>query len=492
MKTVTINKINYSIASVVEKLLNVPSSTLVNTFKKANVVFSRDVRVRALKEALIPHFDRIIKERKLLSDELAGRLSYYPLYGEFNYQIKLGYLSYDESIAYLTSLFTYCIEDLQNKGATFDFLNPIISSQAEKHEENFIEEYDKNLNPLFVDKKEDKRFDNIDYVNVRPLLASSYLNSELRSLATKYGVNIPKRLKKEELINKIIASLSEDKKDTEGLKEKLSSSSLVMIERFAKENNLKLSSELKKEDTIELLINHLNISPEDLTRDITKESYTFSKEEKKQFVTPSSISDSVLEEKEVVVTKVETKEENKTHEFTNISPSVVSITHNVDLKNFIINPTDINAVHDVKIIRLDPTYQIAPLSYDNGKLSSIKQRIEDLQELVFLTSSAPVVNQIASSEPQVVKEVVQEEEVKPKVRHRVPIEFRIFFEVIYTILLVIMLIAIVLVIYVFVTQIWPSDFSNIIDGLINKIVIREGKGAMEIIREFVRTYLHIG
>ena len=89
---------------------------------------------------------------------------------------------------------------------------------------------------------------------LRPVLYKSSTLTEIRDFGSKYGVNVPRRLKKNELAQIIINELKASGKLTEELENKVNAMSVIVMQRFAIDNDIKASTELKKEEIIEYIL----------------------------------------------------------------------------------------------------------------------------------------------------------------------------------------------------------------------------------------------
>ena len=84
------------------------------------------------------------------------------------------------------------------------------------------------------------------YKKIRPVLYKSSTLVEIRELGSKYGVEVPKRLKKNQLADIIIAELKDRGLHTDAEEAKVRSMSILVLQRYAIDNDIKASTELKK------------------------------------------------------------------------------------------------------------------------------------------------------------------------------------------------------------------------------------------------------
>src|SRR5690606_6698676 len=71
-----------------------------------------------------------------------------------------------------------------------------------------------------------------------------------------YNAPIPKRLKKNEMLEIILDKLKERNALTSDLDKKLKTQNIILLERFAKDHDIKVSTELKKEEIIEFILSN--------------------------------------------------------------------------------------------------------------------------------------------------------------------------------------------------------------------------------------------
>src|SRR5690606_13711870 len=90
----------------------------------------------------------------------------------------------------------------------------------------------------------------------RPVLYKASTLTELRTIGEKYNAPIPKRLKKNEMLDIILKKLQERGELTKELEEKLRNQNIILLERYAKDHDIKVSTELKKEEIIEFILSN--------------------------------------------------------------------------------------------------------------------------------------------------------------------------------------------------------------------------------------------
>src|SRR5690606_32013147 len=98
--------------------------------------------------------------------------------------------------------------------------------------------------------------DGVTQEQFRPVVYKATTLTELRAIGKKYNAPIPKRLKKSEMLDIILGKLKERDELTPALESKLKSQNIILLERFAKDHDIKVSTELKKEEIIEFILSN--------------------------------------------------------------------------------------------------------------------------------------------------------------------------------------------------------------------------------------------
>ncbi|KFZ27130.1 MAG: hypothetical protein KQ78_00589 [Candidatus Izimaplasma bacterium HR2] len=93
-------------------------------------------------------------------------------------------------------------------------------------------------------------FDGSELEEAKEVLTSATTLTEIRDLGKRYGVEIPRRINKKQLIDIVALKLNFD----EEKKQEISKKSILEIERYAKRRKVNVSIELKKNDMIEYII----------------------------------------------------------------------------------------------------------------------------------------------------------------------------------------------------------------------------------------------
>ena len=248
---------DYLIDDVVDKLIYLPSDQVVTFFNTIGLNIPRLIRIDVLKNVLREPVKELRNEKVTLADEINYRLLWFNRFTEFQLESLLDFFKSNTlNELYLRELWKELINYLVLKQVNDDdILNLILTAkQMPKTLPSDILAYNLELKSIFFDEKGE--IDGVKPEDFRPILFRSSTLVELRTLGLKYGVNVPRRLKKEELSSIILDNLSERDELTPELEAEIAKMSIVQIQRFAKNNDIKASIELKKEEIIEYILSN--------------------------------------------------------------------------------------------------------------------------------------------------------------------------------------------------------------------------------------------
>ena len=255
---IVINGKEHSVKDVVERLAFLPSEEFSSFLKGIGLTIPKKLKIAVLKEVLHTPVSKTIAERANLADELGYRLSWFLRYSEYQLENLLKYYnSVSLNKHYLEELWLELLTYMMDKKvADTDFSKLVeVSEKYNQMSQECILEYNLALKDSFYD--EPNEIDGLSQNDFRPVLYKSSTLVELRELGKKYDVDVPRRLKKDQLADIIVGELQGRE---EGLSEeeeaRIRKMSIVLMQRFAKDNNVKASIELKKEEIIEYILSH--------------------------------------------------------------------------------------------------------------------------------------------------------------------------------------------------------------------------------------------
>jgi hypothetical protein len=293
--TIVINNQSYVMKDLVSKLANLPSSEFSNFLKNIGLTVPKKLKMAVLKRILKEPVSKTIEERAKLADELGYRLSWFSRFSEYQLENLLKfYKSVSLNKAYLETLWLELFNYMMEKKVSDVDLHKLVllSNNYKSLSDEDILSYNLALKDSFYDEKNE--IDGLSPDEFRPVLYKSSTLVEIRELGLKYDVNVPKRLKKEQLADIIIAELKERGPVSEEKEAEIRKMSIVIMQRFAKDNDIKASIELKKDEVIEYIL--ANASQ-------TKEMYFLPSDSTvyMQELEPEVVLDSVIVEEEPVV-----------------------------------------------------------------------------------------------------------------------------------------------------------------------------------------------
>lgn len=238
-----------TVSELISSLANIDSKYIKELFQDFHV--PKFYRVKLLKNILDDESQKFKVRDYNILNEFGFKLTWYKDFTEnqlFDLLIKL-----DDGKG---DLIRYYKEDLWLLLIQLNYLDKpkIYELYLESKElyENLedLDDYNKNINTMFKDYK--NYIDGISTAVFQNTAMFSLTINELRKIADKLNVDLPKRIKKKELIDYIYNETKE--KSIEEL-EKLS---IVQLHRYAHERNLKISTGLKKEEIIDFIVKKYN------------------------------------------------------------------------------------------------------------------------------------------------------------------------------------------------------------------------------------------
>jgi len=261
---VTLNGKEMSVEEAARKFSKISSANIVEIFSQSKKLLPRQARMVVLR-SLLDEQVRILKFKNLnLSDETNYRLNWYRNFSETQLLNLFAMLDEDGSLAEMYKedlwlMFLHVSNSLGVSDKALDELFANIDSAKISNRDDFIA-YNETIGALFYD--EPGQFDGIPFDTFRESLSNSSTLVELRQIANIHNINVPRRIKKEELINIIFQALEDQGKLTDDIKETLPEKSVIQLQRFAKDNDIKASVELKKDEIIDYILKNLEFDQE--------------------------------------------------------------------------------------------------------------------------------------------------------------------------------------------------------------------------------------
>ncbi|VEU82573.1 hypothetical protein [Acholeplasma hippikon] len=305
----------YQIGDLVGKLIYIPGNHLANYLQDIGLNIPRKLRMGVLKNVLRQSVEKTIEERKSLADEMGYRLTWFSRYTDSQLVNLLEwYKSPSLSRKYLEEFWVVLLGHLVEKGVSENDLLYLFE-EATKAETTHVLPQSKQFNQQIEDVLYDEKgeIDGVTQDAFRPVTYKASTLTELRAIDDKFDAPIPKRLKKQEVLDIILVKLRERGQLTRELEDKLSGQNILLLERYAKDNDIKVSTELKKEEIIEYILSNAKETKEAYFVPASSAVYEKQVDEVEESFTSevtSNLEETVQEEKMEEV-KEETKEEVK-------------------------------------------------------------------------------------------------------------------------------------------------------------------------------------
>lgn len=258
---IIINNKKMRVGELITNLKSLPSSEVRDFFIKQKKMIPRNIRCEVLRKVIA---DKINSDKKLVStltDEMNYRLNWYSKFSEYQLENYIDFFKNPEFTDYYKEELWLAIvcrhDDLKIDDITIFTLNQkSINFRIESDVNEEFMEYNRTMDCIFYD--EPGCLDNLKLSDFRENLIQSSTLVELREIGSKYGIDVPRRIKKNELMDIILDELKAKNALTPELEEKIPKMSVVALQRLAKDNGIKASIELKKEDIIEYIIKSIN------------------------------------------------------------------------------------------------------------------------------------------------------------------------------------------------------------------------------------------
>jgi len=255
---VTVGSKEYKIDELLKTIIYLPADQIKTFFIEIGLKIPRELRMFVLRETLRSKVIETRKSRLTLADELNYRLSWFTEFTETQLENLLVFFD-DHTIerSFLEDFWTDIISYLIEKEVAPKHLKKLLDDSITYVKKNGLElpsmkTFNREIKNMFFDSF--GRIDGLAPAKFRPVLYKSSTLSEVRDLGTKYDVAVPRRLKKTELADIIIKELKDRGQYTEKLEGEIRSMSVIVMQRFAIDHDIKASTELKKEEIIEYIL----------------------------------------------------------------------------------------------------------------------------------------------------------------------------------------------------------------------------------------------
>lgn len=252
------------IEELVGALILYPADKVVRFFELIGLTVPRKLRMASLRRELDPFVTSKKIVQQTLSDEVNYRLSWYDHFSESQLiNLVPQFKDVDLDRKARETLWVNLLSYLFDKQVPENELMGLVKAAKEHAKTAQLEAfvaYSDKLNAIFFD--EANQIDGLTPEVFRPVLFKSSTLVELREIGKKFGVDVPRRLKKSELVDIIVKELKNQDKYTKELETKVNGLAVIQLQRFAIEYNIKASIELKKEEIIEYILSNASETKE--------------------------------------------------------------------------------------------------------------------------------------------------------------------------------------------------------------------------------------
>ena len=304
---INLSKNSYLVSDIVKSLTQLDAIDFVSFMTSLKLNIPRTLRIEVSKALLTSYVEETKDDRETLADEFSYRLRWFSEFSDQQYVNLLGYYNNKKlNQAYVEDLMLHVLSYLVDSGVSEAHILELHETGLSKNLRSYedIKSYNQVLDSIFFD--EPNSIDGLSLERVRYIFFKGSTLTELREIGLKYGVDVPKRLKKAELLESVYEELKSRNEYNKQIADELSKKTVIAIQRYAQDNKIKVSSELKKEQVIEYILEHANQTRETYFKPETNPySFVFEDEDNVSKSVETKKKDTLV----VVETPVEVKEE---------------------------------------------------------------------------------------------------------------------------------------------------------------------------------------
>jgi len=383
--SVTVGTKDYKIDELLKTIIYLPADQIKTFFIEIGLKVPRELRMFVLRETLREKVIETRKSRLTLADELNYRLSWYTEFTETQLENLLVFFE-DPKIEreFLEDFWTDLISYLVEKAVSPRHLKTLLDDSitfVKKHglELPDMKTYNRDLSEIFFDSF--GRIDGLAPAKFRPVLFKSSTLSEIRDLGAKYEVDVPRRLKKTELADIIIKELKDRGQHTDKLEGEIRGMSVLVMQRFAIDHDIKASTELKKEEIIEYILANAKEtketyfvpeSPADYDKEVEEVA-----EHLEEVQEPEPIYDEIIEEEQINIPVAETIVEEE---------QVEEVVEEEQIEDEPVEEEEpVEEKKPVKPIEQKPQVQVVQSSFDMSELVNEIKKLRETFEVALLS-----------------------------------------------------------------------------------------------------------
>ncbi len=238
------------ISKLVQGFTVIPSDEIVKYLKNKEIYLPNYLHKALIRKNIAPIIANAESSDKF-SDEMKHRLKWFDKFTIFQleklaagYQLKINVDEYKKDF---WDIIVRNRTELGINNLEFVKLQNLTMKYSRQPQETY-EELKRNFDEVYFEPV--GYFDGTEMEEAKEVLSNATTLTEIRDLGRMYGVEIPRRINKKQLIDIVSIKLGFD----DAKREEISKKSILEIERYAKRRKVNVSIELKKSDMIEYII----------------------------------------------------------------------------------------------------------------------------------------------------------------------------------------------------------------------------------------------
>ena len=256
-----------SINELAENLVSVPGDEIVNLLDELDINLPRSIRFSALQQVLFPvlehEYNELLKAdskgegpERLEESRRKTRLRWIDSFSETQFENELfGFNDREIDRKYLFNFWQGLIKYLIKEGVPRQTLATHFEKFYRKYHNNQglppVRLFNKTLDPYLYD--EDGTFDGLFRSLFAKRVVLSATISEIKKIGNKYGIKVPTRLTKAQVLDIIIEELRKRGEYIRDVHEELNDFNLKEVEEFARLNHIIAFAYINKDQMVEIL-----------------------------------------------------------------------------------------------------------------------------------------------------------------------------------------------------------------------------------------------